>query len=189
MLAFAAVSGLGVTGCLGYEDDQVQLGEDFEGCGACTWTRTGDVTIVTTNHPGEHAARLGVDAALSHDLAIERTLGDGDGYDYGGDNFSDGNWLEYSSDCTGTPGLALEPLGSDIAIRLRLEAPAGDAFARRKVMLPAIPAAAVPPDVPDDPYDPYDGVSVTFRRLTIETGAPCRLDNLRLMVSGGTLGY
>ena len=32
-------------------------------------------------------------------------------------------------------------------------------------------------------------LSVVFRSLTIEMGAPCAIDNIRLMVSGGTLGY
>ena len=93
-----------LAGCLEAEDDVVQLAEDFEGCGGCTWTFTGDVTIVTTNHPGEHAARLGAGAVLAHPRRIERFVDGPDDGNYDYEDFSDGNWLEYSTDCTDLPG-------------------------------------------------------------------------------------
>lgn len=182
LVLFAFV--LGAAGCLDWEDDQVQFGEDFEGCGGCTWVPSGDFTIVTTNHPGEHAARLGAGATISHALTIERFVDLDDGYN---EEFSDGNWLEYSTDCQGRPGLALEPNAGAIGIRLRLEAPSGDPFTRRKLMLPAIPPEAVPAEDLDP--DDYEGVSVIFNQLAIESAAPCRLDNVRLMISGGTVAY
>jgi len=176
-------------GCLEPEDDRVQLAEDFEGCGGCTWTFTGDIEIVTTNHPGEHAARLGAGAVLSHPLQVERYVDSGEDYGYQYEDFSDGNWLEYSTDCGGRPGLRVDGAGSDLFIHARLEEPPGQPFERRKLMLPRLPAGIVTDPTPEDPYDDYDDVPVIFRELTIEAGAPCRIDNIRLMVSGGTLGY
>jgi len=184
LLAFALVS---VTGCLEPEDDQVQLAEDFEGCGGCTWTFTGEVSIVTTNHPGEHAARLGAGAVIAHPLQIERYV-DGDDYGTESQDFTDGNWIEYSTDCGGRPGLRLDYAGNDLFIRVRLEAPPDQAFGRRKLMLPKLPIGPIDP-TPEDPYDEENNVPVVFRELTIESGAPCRIDNIRLMVSGGTLAY
>lgn len=177
-----------VAGCLDHEDDRVQFDEGFEVCGACNWTTTGDVEIVTTNHPGEHAARLGEGAVLRAELAIQRWVdGNVDDYGYDQGDFSDGNWIEYSTDCGGRPLLQLLPNGTDMAIFLRLHEPPGQPFERRKMMLPILPYSWVDP-TPEDPYDDEEAM-VTFRSLTIEAGAPCVIDNIRLMVSGGTLGY
>jgi hypothetical protein len=161
-------------GCLEAEDDVVDFAEDFETCLECHWNITGDVEIVTTVHPGEHAARLGGDAVLHHDIVIERAYESDNGYP---DNFSDGNWIEFSTDCAGTPLLAIEGTASELRVRVRLEAPWDETFMRRRLMFPPLPGYI------------DDGETVVFRHLVIETGAPCRLDNLRLMVSGGTLGY
>lgn len=170
-------------GCLDSEDDQVQFAEDFERCGGgCDWVSDGDVTIVTTNHPGEHAARLGAGAAMRHALNIDRELTDPDAYE---SSMSDGNWIEYSTDCDGRPGLALEPFGPDVQVRLVLAGAPAIELTRRKLMFPALPPGAIPPDDPDD----YRGPIVRFRSLAVEADAPCRIDNLRVMVSGGTLGY
>ncbi len=179
-------------GCLGYEDDQVQFGDDFE-TGAATWTIAGDVTVVTTNHPGEHAARLGPGATMAHGLSIMRTVADPS--DQYGEGFSDGNWIEYTTDCSGRPALSLEPLttppGGDrsVLVRLRLVGPPETDFARRRLMFPALPAFVAWPDDPDDP-NPSDGAyQIRFASLVLMSVAPCRVDNLRVMVSGGTLGY
>lgn len=163
-------------GCLTPEDDRVDFSEDFERCGTCDWQVSGDVSVVTTVHPGEHAVRLGEGAVLGHALGIGRTVGsDEDGWN---GNFSDGNWIEYTTDCTGTPRLALDPEGAvAVAVRVRLEGAVGDGFVRRRLMFPPLP------------IDAPEGEMITFSRLTIETGAPCRLDNVRVMVSGGTIAY
>lgn len=178
-------------GCLDYEDDQIQWSEDFEN-GVAMWNQAGDVTVVTTNHPGEHAVRLGVDASIAHGLGITRQVDtDSDPY---GDGFTDGNWIEYSSDCPGRPALALEPMTTPperttpVRVRLVLEGPPIETFTRDRLMFPALPAFIAPPE--GDPWDPPpDQYTIQFGSLLIETTAPCRVDNLRIMVSGGTLGY
>lgn len=165
-----------VAGCLTPEDDIVDFSEDFERCGTCDWQVAGDVSVVTTVHPGEHAVRLGEGAGLEHALGIGRTVGDAQ--DAWSGNFTDGNWIEYTTDCTGTPRLALDPDGVvEVAVRVRLEGPAGDGFLRRRLMFPPLPIWA------------GEDETITFTRLLVETGAPCRLDNVRVMVSGGTLAY
>jgi hypothetical protein len=175
VVPFAVVLALG--GCLDYEDDRVDFAEDFEGCGACTWAWTGEVNVVTTVHSGEHAARLGTDGVMVHDLQIVRALDSESQNGWDADSFTDGNWIEYSTDCAGTPKLAIEWLGADLAVHLRLAGPAGETFERRKLMFPPLPAV-----------DPLLEM-ITFRRLTVDTAAPCRIDNLRVMVSGGTIAY
>lgn len=162
--------------CLEPEDDLVDFSEDWETCGTCGWEVTGDVTIVTTNHPGEHAARMGDNGRLQHPLGIVRELGDPEQSWQG--NFTDGNWIEYSTDCVGPPRLAIDPFVGELAVRMRLEGPVdeGGRFVRRKLMFPPLPVAG-------------EWETLTFRHLEIEAGAPCRLDNLRVMVSGGTLAY
>jgi hypothetical protein len=174
-------------GCvLDPEDDTVQFADDFEH-GLDGWATAGGVAVVTTYHPGEHAARLAPGASMVAQLGIVRDAAP-DPYDWNG-GFTDGNWLEYSTECAGRPSLTLEPAtsppGPSIAVRLRHDGPPADDLGRRKLMFPALPAFAVQPD----PDDPYDGYEVTFARLEVIADAPCLIDNLRLMVSGGTLAY
>lgn len=175
-LALAALA----AGCLTPEDDVVQFVDDFE-AGLATWALEGDVSIVTTYHPGEHAARLGPGARMSHALDVRRTIGEEGGWR---DGFSDGNWLEYTTDCGGRPTLALEPAtsppGPQVRIRLGLDAPPAPDLLRRKHMLPALPAFVGDGDASGE---------VRFTALVIEAGARCHLDKLQLMVSGGSIGY
>ena len=177
-------------GCLEAEDDVVQFAEDFED-GIEGWTASGELGVVTTNHPGEHALWLTPGASITHPLDITRAI-DIDESPYG-DGFTDGNWVEYSGDCGGRPALALEPTteppGSLVRVRLVLEGPPRDAFTRTKLMFPALPPFIPAPDDDEDPYAPNDPPDVRFTSLVVAAQAPCHLDNLRLMVSGGTLGY
>ena len=138
MILFAAVV---LGGCLDSEDDTVQFEEDFEN-GLQMWNLSGEVSIVTTNHPGEHAVWLAPGASIAHGLQIDRAIDtDPDPYDQG---FTDGNWIEYSSDCSGRPALTLEPMtlppGSDDMVRIRLvmEGPPDSDFNRTKLMFPAL---------------------------------------------------
>jgi hypothetical protein len=187
------VSVLLLGGCLENEDDTVQLTEDFE-TGLSMWNVAGDVEIVTTNHPGEHAARLGVGATLARGIQITRMMSDPDD-PWGREGFTDGNWIEYSSDCAGRPALALEATttppvqNTPVRVRLVLEGPpVAGTFTRDKLMFPALPAYVLPPEGNswDPPPDPYP---ITFGQIVVGTDAPCIVDNLRIMVSGGTLGY
>ncbi|HUQ03016.1 MAG TPA: hypothetical protein VM261_10995 [Kofleriaceae bacterium] len=184
--AAAATAALG--GCLEAEDDLVQFAEDFEH-GLDLWGRTGETAIVTTNHPGEHAVWLAPGGSISHALQIVRTI-DTDDNPYG-EGFTDGNWIEYSGDCRGRPALTLEPAtnppGRDVVVRLVIEGPTAPDFFRSKHMFPALPAFVPQPD-PDDPWNPQQ-VDVRFTSLVVAASAPCHVDNLRVMVSGGTLGY
>lgn len=178
-------------GCLQPEDDTVQFAEDFED-GVNGWVTSGEVDVVTTNHPGEHAAWLAPGASIEHAMSINRSW---DGDDYYDDGFTDGNWIEYSVDCGGRPALSLEPVtlppGTDRNVRVRLviEGPPIGGFAREKLMFPALPAFIAPPDDDDDDDDWNDPPDLTFASLVIASAAPCHVDNVRVMVSGGTLGY
>lgn len=175
-------------GCLEAEDDVVQWSEDFETCGTCTWTIDGIATVVTTNHPGEHAVELERGATLRHGLALVRMIDpDPDqGWDWGG-SFTDGNWIEYSSDCPGRPALTLAAVGpaapDAIDVTLALAGPADGRFTRWHLTFPRLPI--------EPPIDPEASPleRVTFRDLAITSDGRCRIDNLRIMVSGGTLGY
>jgi hypothetical protein len=181
-----AAAGLGA--CLEPEDDTVQFAEDFEH-GLDLWGRIGETAIVTTNHPGEHAVWIAPGASLSHALQINRTI-DGDDDPYG-EGFTDGNWIEYSGDCRGRPSLTLEPAtnppGRDVIVRLVIDGPPAPDFFRSKHMFPALPAFVPQPD-PDEPWNPSSW-DVRFTSLVVGALAPCRVDNLRVMVSGGTIGY
>ncbi len=177
-------------GCLETEDDTIQFSDDFETPIYVNWLWGGDVQMVTTTHPGEHAAMIGPGAWMEHVLSINRIVDDPD--DQWGQGFSDGNWIEYTTDCTGRPALAIEPFtippGADRTARIRLvlDGSGGGEFGRRKLMLPALPAFLGPPDEPG-----YEEYMIQFRAVRLETGpaAVCTIDNLHLMVSGGTLGY
>jgi hypothetical protein len=178
-------------GCLQPEDDTLQFAEDFEG-ELSGWTMTGEVAVVTTNHPGEHAMWLAPGASMEHALSITRSY-DGD-ENYYDDGFTDGNWIEYSVDCGGRPALSLEPVtlpaGTDNRLRVRvvIEGPPIGGFAREKLMFPALPSFIAP--LPDDPDFPYNDVpDIQFTSLVVASSAPCHVDNLRILVSGGTLGY
>lgn len=182
----------GVGGCLEAEDDTVQFTEDFED-GLDLWGVSGEVSIVTTNHPGEHAVFLAPGASIVHAVSIIRQI-DVDDNPYG-EGFTDGNWIEYSSDCAGRPALALEPVtlppGTDRQVRIRLviEGPPAGGFGRTKLMFPALPSFVAPAPDDDDPWDPNNPPDVRFSELYVGARAPCHVDNLRVMVSGGTLGY
>jgi hypothetical protein len=186
------VSVLLSSGCLDYEDDSIQFAEDFEN-DLAMWNQAGDVTIVTTNHPGEHAVRLGVGATIARGIQITREMSGSDN-PYGSEGFTDGNWIEYSSDCAGRPSLALEAMTTPpvqttpVRVRLVLEGPpVEDTFTRDRLMFPALPDYVVPE--PDPWNEQTDSYSLTFGQIVVGTNAPCRVDNLRIMVSGGTLGY
>lgn len=189
ILCVAMASG----GCLEAEDDLVQFAEDFED-GVDGWSVVGEVAVVTTNHPGEHAVWLAPGASMTHTLAITREI-DRNGSPYDG-GFTDGNWIEYSGDCGGRPSLTLEPasdppgtgVGTGVGVRLVLEGPPRQGFARTRLMFPALPPFIPQPD-DDDPWSPSDPPDVRFTSLVLAAQAPCHVDNLRVMVSGGTLGY
>jgi len=186
LLCLAVASG----GCLEAEDDVVQFEEDFED-GVASWTVVGEVAVVSTNHPGEHAVWLAPGASMTHALSITRAL-EGNDSPYGG-GFTDGNWIEYTGDCGGRPSLALEPASdppdASVGVRLVLEGPPQQGFARTRLMFPALPAFIPQPDDDDDPWSPSDPPDVRFTSLVLAARAPCHVDNLRVMVSGGTLGY
>ena len=179
-LAVAVGLAAGPSACLSDEDDQLQFLEDFEGCGLCDWTVAGPVELVTTNHVAEHAASLGPGAQMRIAVAIDRELRDN-----GNGNFTDGNWVEYSTDC---PAISLglpwagEQRPTWFDVRIKLGGARLDGFVRRKLMFPPVALAPIDPDEPQP-------VEIRFRDLIVESSATCRIDNLRILVSGGILGY
>ncbi|MBK9036043.1 MAG: hypothetical protein IPL61_33165 [Myxococcales bacterium] len=167
-MKWIAIAALGASACLGPPDnDLIQWSDDFERCDLCNWVTVGDVRRVTTYHPGEHALALAPGARAGQSFGIAR----------GADEYSDGNWVELSTDCVGPGALTLRALpGPDkrLALDLELDDVALGPFARHWLNLPP-----VDPDVP-----------VTFAELTITAGAvPCRVDNLQIRISGGTYAY
>jgi hypothetical protein len=186
----AAVLAASAAGCLEIEDDTIQFSDNFETAIYVSWIWGGDIQMVTTIHPGEHAAMIGPGAWMEHALSIDRIVDEDDPW---GQSFSDGNWIEYTSDCVGRPALTIDPFtvppGADRAARIRLvlDGPIDSTFARRKLMLPALPAFLGPPDEPAWAEE----YMIQFRALRIETApaAVCTIDNLHVMVSGGSLGY
>jgi hypothetical protein len=177
--ALAAVLG---AGCLTHPD-RIVFDEDFEDCGLCHWSVAGDVGLVSTIHPGEHAARLGPGAKLEQLVSISR----GGGYDPGdgvAGNLDDGPWLEYSTDCDVGADLTVTREAAGWAIRLLpgLRSGAGDGSLRRvHLSLPRLD----PPDPFGDPPPP-----APFTRITIATpAAPCTVDKLRLVIAAPEYGY
>lgn len=167
-MKWIAIAALGASACLGPPDnDIIQWSDDFERCDLCDWTTAGDVRRVTTYHPGEHALALAPGARASHALSVAR----------GTDEYSDGNWVELSTDCVGPGALGLRSVpgdGTRLALDLELDDGGLGPFARHWLNLPPLD-----PDAP-----------VTFAELTITAGAlGCRVDNLQLRISGGTYGY
>lgn len=170
-LAILAIA-VTATGCLEPGDnDIIQWSDDFEACELCGWRVSGDVTRVTTYHPGEHALRLGPGTTAQHDLGIDR--GTDDGYGYGG-NFTDGNWVELSTDCAGPGGLVVVGAADAAQVQVTLDGRALGAFTRHYLNFP--------------PLDPT--VAHRFTSLALTAGAlPCRIDNLQVRISGGTYAY
>ena len=164
-MKWIAIAALGSAACLGRPDnDIIQWSDDFEQCDLCGWGTVGEVTRVSTYHPGEHALALAPGARASHSFGIVR---DGP--------FTDGNWVELSTDCVGPGALGLRPVDTDrLAIDLALDDVEVGPFARHRLNLP--------------PLDPE--ASVTFVQLTVTAGArACRVDNLQVRISGGYYGY
>ena len=178
--ALAAVLG---AACFTRADSIIKLDEDFEDCGLCHWSVTGDVGVVSTIHPGEHAARLGPGAKLEQAVSIPR----GDGYDPGDGvqgNLDDGPWVEYSTDCDVGAGLTVTHEADGWAIRLLPGVRSGteDGSLRRVYLtLPRLdPSDALGNGPPPDP----------FTRFTIATTvAPCTVDKLRLEIAAPEYAY
>jgi hypothetical protein len=162
-LAFALLA----SACLTPPDnDVIQFAEDFEACDdLCGWQLAPGVTRVSTYHPGEHAMALAPGAGAQHPIAIARSeLAE----------YVDGNWVELSTDCIGPGALAIGGDPTRLAIEVVLDQRGLGPFTRHYLNFP--------PLVADTP--------LTFTSLAITAGdLPCRVDNVQVRISGGTLGY
>lgn len=148
-------------GCLQPLEQIILVDERFED-GLDAWTVTGEVEIVPTYHPGEHGLRFvewaELDRAISH-------------YIY--DQFQDGNWIEYTTSCGGTPDLWLEPL-PDGTQRVVVAIPTAsdgtpEEFERVFVSVAPLPRSDAGPTI--------------LGVLTVVADAgPCVIDNLRLVM-------
>lgn len=152
-----------LAGCLEPEDDVLYLDERFEAVpGAPRWTVTGAVELVTTWHPAEHGLRFVTATEMVASLGITVY-----------DEYSDGHWIEYSTNCGDAPGVRNEAQ-LDGTWRVVLELPVdGGAdlatFERVHVTIPPLPAG--------DGWTPTTISSLLVRAVA---GGPCVLDNLRV---------
>jgi hypothetical protein len=154
------------------DDDVVQWYDDFEGCeDLCGWSTTGAVTRTTTYHPGEHGLALAPGASARHPLSIARQAPNQDWQE----DFSDGNWVELTTDCAGPGALDLRLVGDDLyAIELTLDQRGLERFSPHRLTFPPLP--------PDRP--------ASFESIEVTAGAlPCRIDNLQVRLSKGRLVY
>lgn len=162
-------------GCLTpLDDDRIQWHEDFEACdGLCAWSTDGDVRHVSTYHPGEHAMSLAPHTKASHALAILRAAGGDDDDPYDPGNLTDGNWLEFSTDCVGPGALVLlraDGTGTRHELDVLLDDRDVGPFTRHRLSFPPLP-----PDV---------AVEFTAIHLRTRTLA-CLVDNLAVRIPGG----
>jgi hypothetical protein len=152
------------------------LDERFEDEAAfrSAWVIAGDVTLVTTNHPAEHGLEVRSASTLTHALAVTIY-----------DEYSDGDWLEYSTSCGGAPEVWTEQQ-PDLSFHVIANIPAvwdGDPeFERIYAGLPPLP-------IPDWNNG---GTAVTISGLTLIFDEPvgtCVLDNLRFYQPNTISGY
>lgn len=133
----------------------------------------GAYTLAPTVHPAEHALVFERATALAAPMAYTVS-----------DEYSDGAWVEYTSDCHGAPAVSLSWAGVDawaVEVTLPTAAAGGGAFQRVYANLPPIPDAT-----PDD----WSGPVLAQLVLRADPWAgPCAIDNLRVMVSAPDDGW
>jgi len=173
---------LGV-GCFSQTDRIIELDEDFEDCGLCRWSVTGDVGVISTIHPGEHAARLGSYAKLEQQIDVAR----GNGYDPGDGvqgNLQDGPWVEYSTDCDVGADLSVTHEAAGWAIKVLPGVRTADADGSLRRVYLTLPRLDQPdPYGSSPPPDP-------FTRFTIATESSiCTVDKVRLEIAAPEYGY
>ncbi len=173
LLALAAALGAGA--CLPDDSPQVVYDERFEDCVECRWSLLrGRYTTVETVHPAEHGLQFLEATTIATPLAITIS-----------DEFNDGHWIEYSTDCGGAPTVIVSSADVD-AWNVEVVVPTGadgtpGEFERVY--------ANLPPLLDPDPYD-YDGPRLTSLILHAEPWAgPCVIDNLRVMLAAPDYGY
>jgi len=139
--------------------------ERFEEPITTHWTVSGSVELVETYHPAEHGLRFL--AATTMSRATLLTLDD---------EYDDGNWIEYSTSCTGMPEVWAEEIApSNYQLHVAIpQEPDGTADEFQRVYLNTPPLAR--PQLGGG-YDP-----VTISALVVEAyqGGSCVIDNLRL---------
>ncbi len=152
-----------VAGCLGPDDDLLLLDERFEAPVGDRWIVQGAVAQVETIHPAEHGLQFTDWTDLSGPLTIQIF-----------DEFSDGNWLEYSSSCVGSPELWLQWSGVGNSFELWVdlgfeEDGTPDQFQRVHANLPPVAPS-------DDWANP-----TTISGIHLVSGpSACVIDNLRI---------
>jgi hypothetical protein len=162
LLPLAGLALLG--GCPPPAENIIILDERFEEPIGARWSVSGVVEEVETYHPAEHGAQFASATTMSIPIALTIY-----------DELSDGNWLEYSSSCGGTPEVwrqYIAPQQYELHVALPDEADATPAeFERVHANLPPLPGT-----LGGDPASAYN-------RLVIEVyrGGPCIIDNLRVV--------
>jgi hypothetical protein len=151
-----------LAGCLPQEQPTLLFDERFEVMPAPPrWSVVGELELVPTFHPAEHGLRFVTAAELTTPLGFTVW-----------DEYSDGQWIEYSTSCGAPPTTWLEgqPDGSWwFAIELP---PQGDGrpgeVDRIHASFPPVPRAE------------WSGSRVTGLKVVAPAGGPCVIDNLRL---------
>lgn len=160
------LSVLFATGCPPDQDNLI-LDERFEDpvAFAQNWVVSGQVQLVTTYHPAEHALQPVGAATLTR--AVYLAI-----YDPSGD----GEWLEYSTPCSGEPELWNQQ-AADGSYQVFASIVAGAPTEWRRVHA----------NLPQVPVDPYGSTATTISSLTLQlldTSGQCPIDNLRLYQPG-----
>lgn len=156
----AALLVLVLAGCLEPREVIILMDERFED-GLASWTVTGDAEIVPTIHPGEHALFFYQPTRMERPISVVVW-----------DEFQDGNWIEYTSNCGETPAVRLDRR-ADLSWQIILELPLlydeePDQHERVFVSVPPIQR------------EEYSSASYSLLTVIAPSGG-CYVDNLRLM--------
>jgi hypothetical protein len=156
-MRIAAFLVLLLAGCLEPREGIILVDERFEDP-LDEWVLSGDAEITTTYHPGEHALRF--DGPTTRQRGINVALWD---------EFQDGNWIEYTSDCDEAPTVRVAQR-PDLTWEITLELPtAFDREGWERIY------TTVPPIVREQyTYSQYS-------LFTVVADGGCFIDNLRLV--------
>jgi hypothetical protein len=150
-----ALLGLLFAGCpLPGSEPRVIIDERFEDDLAARWTITGAYHLAATIHPAEHG--LFADGPLALRAALGIVV-----YD----QWSDGEWLEYSTDCPGAPELWNEGQPDGSALVVALLPMSGTPTAWRRVHASIAPVTAEQ--------------TLSALELRVDVVGACAIDNLR----------
>jgi hypothetical protein len=162
----AAVTVVALAGCPAGSEDILWLDERFEDADSlAAWTIGGETAIVATIHPGEHAIEIRDWSSMSHPISV-----------FVWDDFSDGEWIEYTTNCSAAPTVSLQPISDGtyhVVVDIPTEPDGDDAYER---VYASVPPVSLP---------------ATFSALTLrfDGNGPCWYDNVRFYQPANESGF